>query len=353
MKQMPNCPRKQAFSVLLLILCGVDVPAAETGATQPPATVDRPVKEAELTTITLTPDAERRLGLVTTTVERRNLTTTRLFGGEITLPARSDMAIAASAYHPNGQSVLTILPLLSPAEQLRLAQSQIDADGQVEQALVQLNAVQLALRRAEQMQRDKVGTERSVDDARAQVGLAEASLHTAHARRGLLGPALLAIASPAEVWVRVPVYVGDLAKLNRAADAAVGGLADTPGAARRTAVPVAAPPSANAAASTVDVFYRMNNRDGAFRYGQHVGIIIPLNDAGSDLAVPWSAIVSDMQGGTWVYEATAPSTYVRRRVQVDRVVDDLAALRGGIQVGASVVVSGVAELFGTEFGVGK
>jgi hypothetical protein len=233
------------------------------------------VKEAELTTITLTPEAERRLGLVTTTVDRRKLTRTRLLSGEIAPPASPGMATGAPASHSKGQSVLTILPLLSPAEQLRLAQAQIDADGQVEQALVQLKAARLALRRAEQMQRDKVGTERSVEDARAQAGLAKAGFHTAEARRGLLGPALLTSVSPAEVWVRVPVYVGDLNRLNRTAAAAVGGLKDTPGAVRRTAAPVAAPPSANAAASTVDVFYRMNNDDGAFRYGQHVGVIIP------------------------------------------------------------------------------
>lgn len=353
MKPWTNCPRKQAFAALMLSLCAVNLPAAEIGTAQPPAKVDRPVKETELTTITLAPEAERRLGLVTATVERRKLTRTRLLSGEITLPARSDHGTGASASRPHGQSVLTILPLLSPAEQLRLAQSQIDADGQVEQALVQLNAARLALRRTEQMQRDKVGTERAVEDARVQVGLAEAGLQTAQARRGLLGPALLASASPAEVWVRVPVYVGDLAKLNRAADAAVGGLDDTPGAARRVAAPVAAPLSANAAASTVDVFYRMDNRDGGFRYGQHVGVVVPLTDAGSELAVPWSAIVNDLQGGAWVYEGTATSRYVRRRVQVERVVDGFAAVKGDIRAGAGVVVTGAAELFGTEFGVGR
>jgi hypothetical protein len=35
------------------------------------------------------------------------------------------------------------------------------------------------------------------------------------------------------------------------------------------------------------------------------------------------------------------------------VVDDQAALTGDIVAGIEVVTTGVAELFGTEFGVGK
>lgn len=61
----------------------------------------------------------------------------------------------------------------------------------------------------------------------------------------------------------------------------------------------------------------------------------------------------DVTGGSWVYERVAPSIYVRRRVEVDRVVDDRAVLGSGVMEGANVVVTGAAELFGTEFGVGK
>jgi hypothetical protein len=35
------------------------------------------------------------------------------------------------------------------------------------------------------------------------------------------------------------------------------------------------------------------------------------------------------------------------------VVGQFAALAGGVKAGASVVTTGVAELFGTEFGAGK
>lgn len=327
---------------------------AVDAASTPPANIEHPVRETELTRVVLTPEAERRLGISTAKVERRRLVRTRLFGGEITLPARIDGGNPSSAPHGNhgGQSVYAILPSLSPAELVRLAQSQIDADGQVEQAAVQLQAARLALKRAEQMRLDKVGTERVVDDTRAQVGMAEAALYTARAQRELLGPALLDFANRTTLWVRIPVYVDDLPGLNTTAEARVSGLTNA-SSDSRPARPVAAPPSANPVAATIDLFYEVGNRDAALRPGQRVGVTIPLRDDDENPVVPWSAIVHDVDGGSWVYEALEHGAYARRRVQVLRVVGDRAALGAGLPAGTDIVTTGVAELFGTEFGAGK
>lgn len=337
----PN--HKLLLSAIVLVIG--NLLAAE--ATVPPAKIENPVKESNLTQVVLAPEAAKRLSIVTTKVEKRPLTRTRLFGGEITLPALNGSGKA------NKQSVYTILPSLAPAELVRLAQSQIDADGQVEQAKVQVQAAQIALNRAEQMRRDKVGTERSVDDARMQLGLAEANLKTAHERRDLLGSALLDVNNRSTFWVRVPVYVDDIAGLNTAAQVRVGGLQDSPWNASRAASPVAAPPSANPAAATVDLFYEVKNPDGALRPGQRVGVSIPLRGEDENLVVPWSALVYDVNGGSWIYQALQANVYQRRRVQVLRVVEDQAAVTGDIAAGIEVVTAGVVELFGTEFGVGK
>ncbi|OAI23726.1 membrane fusion protein MtrC [Methylomonas koyamae] len=331
------------LSALLLVTC--NLMAAEV--TAPPAKIENPVKESNLTQVVLAPEAAKRLGIVTTKLEKRRLTRTRLFGGEITLPALNGSGKG------NKQSVYTILPSLAPAELVRLAQSQIDADGQVEQAKVQVQSAQIALNRAEQMRRDKVGTERSVDDARIQLGLAEANLKTAHERRDLLGPALLDVNNRSTFWVRVPVYVDDVPGLNTTVKAQVGGLTNSSENATRLAVPVAAPPSANPAAATVDLFYEVKNSDASLRPGQRVGVSIPLRSEDENLVVPWSALVYDVNGGSWIYQALQANVYQRRRVQVLRVVDDQAAVTGDIVAGIEVVSMGVAELFGTEFGVGK
>ena len=61
----------------------------------------------------------------------------------------------------------------------------------------------------------------------------------------------------------------------------------------------------------------------------------------------------DIYGGNWVYTKIAPNVYSRRRVEVSHIVNEFAVLIRGVKVGDEVVVAGVAEIFGTEFGVGK
>jgi|SRR6185503_2581017 len=350
MKRPEFTARNRVAWLCVMAASGCSLIAADSGKFPAPAKVVTPAKEADLATLTLTPEAEKRLGIETAVVERRKLNRTRLLGGEVILPARQN---GTGTNASSGQSVFPILPSLSPAELVRLAQSQIDADGQVDQAKVQLDAVKVALARAEQLVRDKAGTARAVDDTRAQVALAEAGLRTAQARRELLGPPVLDVSTPPMCWVRVPVYVGETAKLDSKAQARVGGLSGVTSTATRPATPVPAPPSANAAAATVDWFYEVSNEDGALRLGQRVGVTIPLRADEESLVVPWSAVVHDVHGGTWIYERSAPQAYTRRRVQVKQVVAELAALDGGVKPGASVVITGVAELFGTEFGAGK
>lgn len=334
-----------ALGISFQVLCAADSTPSKS---PPPAKIGIPTKEADLATLMLTPEAEKRLGIATAPVERRKLARTRLFGGEVILPAQ-----AAGDTNAPRQSLFTILPSLSSAELVRVAQSQIDADGQVDQAKVQLDAARVALARAEQLLHDKAGIARAVDEARVQVSLAESGLRTAHVRRDLLGPPVLDATNPRRVWVRVPVYVGDLARVDAAAEARAGSLSGNADTNTWSAKLVSAPPSANASAATVDLFYEIQNPDGALRLGQRLGVNVVLRDDGESLVVPFSAIVHDVQGGTWVYEKSAPQSYTRRRVQMQRVVDGFAALNGGVKPGANIVTTGVAELFGTEFGAGK
>lgn len=309
----------------------------------PPANV-KPAKEADLGTIILTAEAEKRLGVETAPVVRKKVGRTRVFGGDLIMPQTTAT---------NGQTIFSILPALSPTELIRVAEAQIDADSQLDRSKVQLDAAKVTLNRADKMLAEKAGSARVADEARAQVGLAEATVRAAKARRELLGAPVLEVASLKQFWVRVPVYVGDVARLDTAASAKVGNLSSAAGAKTQSAKPVQAPPSANAAASTVDLFYELANEGGAFRFGQKVGVSIPLRDSEDSLVVPWSAVTHDVNGGTWVYENTAPQTFVRRRVQVRHVAGSEAVLESGPKVGAKVVSVAVAELFGTEFGIGK
>jgi len=65
--------------------------------------------------------------------------------------------------------------------------------------------------------------------------------------------------------------------------------------------------------------------------------------------VPYAAVVYDANGVAWAYTNTAPLTFVRHRLTIDRIAGGLAILSAGPAVGTRVVTVGASELFGTEF----
>lgn len=67
--------------------------------------------------------------------------------------------------------------------------------------------------------------------------------------------------------------------------------------------------------------------------------------------VPYSSLIYDPQGGTWVYVNPEPLLYMRERVAVAFIDGDAAALKSGPPLGAEVVSVGAAELYGAELGV--
>jgi hypothetical protein len=69
------------------------------------------------------------------------------------------------------------------------------------------------------------------------------------------------------------------------------------------------------------------------------------------LQVPYSAIVYDESGGTWVFTPTAPRTYLRQPVTVDHIAGSVAVLSAGPAVGTPVVAVGSQELLGAEYDI--
>jgi multidrug efflux pump subunit AcrA (membrane-fusion protein) len=71
------------------------------------------------------------------------------------------------------------------------------------------------------------------------------------------------------------------------------------------------------------------------------------------LAVPYSALIYDLEGATWMYTSPAPLTYVREAIDVDYIDGDMVILKDGPATGTEVVTVGVAELYGADTGIGK
>jgi hypothetical protein len=69
--------------------------------------------------------------------------------------------------------------------------------------------------------------------------------------------------------------------------------------------------------------------------------------------IPYAALIYDLKGATWMYTNPAPLTFVREAITVDHIEGDKVVLMEGPAVGTAVVTVGVAELYGTDTGIGK
>lgn len=69
------------------------------------------------------------------------------------------------------------------------------------------------------------------------------------------------------------------------------------------------------------------------------------------LTVPYSAIVYQPDGSSWVFVQTDRLTYQRAPVTISGITGDQARLASGPQPGTQVVTQGAAELVGVETGI--
>lgn len=278
----------------LLTACGSKPSAAPPA----PAKAEAVAHESDLLRLTLTREAQARLGITTMKVGAGSANVTRATSGEIVVPAG-----------------VGGVPTNSVSNLQQLGIQQVAADGEVARTRAQLGLARIAFERATALVREEAGSVRARDEAAAGLAAAKATADAANAQRRLLGPSIRSLATQSALWVRVPVFGSDVASVERGRAATIRPLGDR--GAPRSARPVQAPPSANAVAGTVDLYFALDNRDRAYRVGQRVGVTLPIAGGMTDgLSVPASAIVRDIYGGEWVYAKTAPDSFVRQRIEV-------------------------------------
>lgn len=377
-----------------LAACGPN--AAPPAASAPAAKVTGAVPETALATLTLTDAATTRLGIETAPVERRRIAITRSLGGEVlpaggaqvTVTAPVAGTLSADAPSPvvgaavaSGALVLTLVPLAPAERDVRVEAERVVAETVGRQEMAAKRA-----QRARLLAQDGAGSVRAAEEAAADLAVADAALTAARDRLALAGQGVSAsgairLTSPRAgvlralyanagqtvaagaplfdvvgldtVWLRVPVFAGDLDAIDRRAPVEVVSLGAAPGVTGRTATPIAAPPTADLATAGVDLFYRLANADASLRPGQRVSVRVPLAAGAEQLVVPRGAVLFDALGGTWVYEARDGGVFVRQRITLIDTIGETAVLGQGPAPGTRVVTTGAAELFGTEFGVGK
>jgi cobalt-zinc-cadmium efflux system membrane fusion protein len=387
--------------ILLFYFSGCGNRKSGTGSVQKPAEVSNQVKENTLTTVRLSAEAENRLGIETRTAEIRTIPKTLILGGEVISPPGQEVKVTApvagmvsgtgGGYFPvagspvqKNQEILRLIvippemDILSAEEDVRVKQMEYEV------ALAELI-------RAEKLLENKAISDKVFESTQARFARAEASLTAARGRLNLYqgkdidsaaeilstftiespvtgviqnievtpgqliaSSVLLFEVSPLNrFWIRVPVYSGDLSSIDTGRKASVSTMGNKTTSGLLQADPIRGPLLSNAISASSYLYYEIDNRNGMLRSGQKVSVTLPLKSTGKNLAVPFSSIIYDIQGGTWVYVKSGPFVSIRTRVDLDHVSDSLAIIKLGISPGDEVVSAGAAELFGTEFGVGK
>jgi len=363
----------------------------------PPAAIANPVTEGSLTTITLTADAVKRLGIETVAAAVETVSRSRSVGGEIISPPGGSVTVTApvagllqaagggvarpGSRVTRGQPIFSLFAIQPPERNLDLESGRDAATAEAE-----LTVSTQRVQRLERLLADGAASARAVEEARAQQKVAEANAAAARSRAreinrsptgtgtglivrspisGMLqsvaaqpGQTVAAAAPLFDVvqteglWVRVALFVGDRNGVDITKPATIVGLGDANGPAIN-AIPVTGPPSADPATATSDVFYALQSPASRVRPGERVSVLLPLAGAEQALVVPTAAVVYDLSGSAWVYEATGATTFVRRRIEIRSQAGAKTLVTRGIDAGKNVVTSGAAELFGTEFGAGK
>jgi cobalt-zinc-cadmium efflux system membrane fusion protein len=387
------------ISLMTFYSCGKK--GGSSAEPQKPAKVANAVEESTLSTVTLSLKAEERLGIEISPVEYKRLPGSLELGGEIISVPGNDVRISApvpgmvlhttsGTIPPAGKSVkkgeeILRLLMLPPESTLLGAREEVAVRKE------ELNVVQAKAERSKKLLASKAISEKTFEEVQAELARSKASLSIAEARLDLLtgkdldaaaadlstlnlespvdgvlqrlfvapgqivpaSTALFEVASLMPVWVRVPVYVGELDEIDLQKDASIMPLGKNKGQTSIRAIPVKGPPLSDASSASADLFFEIPNDGRLFRIGQKVGVSLIRKAPEESLVIPWSAILYDMNGGSWVYVKVSPQVYSRRRVEVSHIVDDLVVLTRGVDAGDEVVTAGAVEIFGTEFGVGK
>lgn len=365
------------------------------------ATITNPVKEATLNSITLSEIAERRLGVRTAKVEHRAISKSRVYMGEVMIPSDQSLTIqapftgtvelAGKYIRPGevvkkGQAILTLIPMLSPEAKTNLEVTLADMRGQLSNAETQVNLTKVALTRAQKLFEDKAGSQRNVQEAQAAHDQANDTFSALKQRQQLIvrslanqgakttitapengivtalnfqsgqvvsaGAVLFMVSNQSKAWIRTAVPVSDIDQTLTLDVAVIQNFANQR-ASRFVAQPISAPPSSVLNTLTVDVYHQLNNVASAFTPGQRVSVELKMKGQATFDVIPWSSVIFDIYGNTWVYEKTAQLTYNRKRVIVDHVSGADAAIQQGPAKGSEVVSQGAQELFALETGYSK
>jgi RND family efflux transporter MFP subunit len=281
------------------------------------------------------------------------------------------------------QSLGTLRIFVSPQEEAQLVALKEEADILIRQSSASLEAAEARLNRVEQLSENDIvpGKERQLakeafERAKAayeeaqhqlpflpsepyerplQLGVSEikspsagrlTKLYVQPRQLVIEGDPLWTISDWSSLWLRVPVFEGDLTRIDQTEPAEV----NKPGTeSLMPATPTGIPQPTEDGRRTVDLFYEVANEDGKLRPGEAVSVELPTGKTTKQLVVPKSAILWDGMANAWVYVEEEENIFRRQRVRIGPTVGDVAVVEHGLSDGQSVVEVGAEALYGEEF----
>lgn len=386
-------------TLLVTTACGGSSPATSSSTAKPAAAakVENPKPEGDLTVVTLSDQARKHLAIVTEKVTTESVRLTRTVGGELMVPPgrlvtvtapvagtlSAGSSIAAVGPVKRGAAIFELVPLQQPERDVRA-----EAERVLGEAEARLTQTTQRLQRLEQLLKDGSTSVRAVEDARADRATAVAAVEAARKRnesvaraevgargevslrapfdgqivslRAAAGQVVAAgapvaeVAQVSELWVRVPVFAGDLRDIDATQPVVAALLGQETSGPWRDVKRVTGPPVADASAASVDLYFSVSGPVlGATRPGERLSVQLPLRSTSQGLVIPRSAVVYDISGGTWVYEDRGQNHFARKRVELGGPAGTRVVIVRGLTQGMTIVTVGAAELYGTEFYVSK
>lgn len=186
-----------------------------------------------------------------------------------------------------------------------------------------------------------------------------------HVKPGQLvvqGDPLWTVADWSTLWLRVPVFTGDVSEIARDVPCHV-----TAGSVEVSGTPIDPPVASEPGRKTVDLFFEVANTTGALRPGQPVEVRVERREsrvqrqevaraeeqeernAEEVLVVPRSAVLWDGFGGAWVYVATSAESFRRQRVEAGDAIEAGVVIERGLNDEDRIVTQGSAVLYAEEF----
>jgi RND family efflux transporter MFP subunit len=392
-----------------VLLAGCNrAPAKTPSAAAPP---EKPKDESTLARTTLPPQDAASLGIKSEEIKPRlvqehtrltgwimarqgnEVTVTAPVAGYVRVADKGKLVPVAGEQVEAGQKLLSMEPILSPVEQIQMATLKLGVEAELSKANKNVEVAKFELERVKELARPEKGirTKQDVEQAEARLKNAESDLSSARnklklfaesrdGKRGadlksldlsapragtvltvhvspgqyvLAAAPLVTIADLSDPWVRVPIPEQDLPRVNLKEEATL--LLKGPQTKGIKVQPVFLVPLVDSGRHTVDMIYQLKPpKDLPLAKDQMMAVLVPLDKKSPESVVPYTAVMYDSYGGTWVYVDKSSAKgkvqeYERRRVELGPSVEDGVVIRPTLTAGERVVIAGAAELFSREF----